>query len=107
MDEAQECLAQSLLMFLYANLRLLSATGHINTKFETLCIDSNRVSRSSATEMTGLAGNLLPMDIASMNNLHEGVLPGQIMAILILELRQEVLAQRRRVKEQIKKQDRG
>ena len=29
------------------------------------------------------------------------------MAILILELRQEVLAQQRRVKEQIKKQDRG
>ena len=47
-DEAQECLAQSLLMFLYADLRLLSATGRINTKFETLCIDSDRVPRTSA-----------------------------------------------------------
>ena len=37
-DEARECLAQSNLMFLYADLRLLSATGRINTKFETLCI---------------------------------------------------------------------
>jgi len=36
-----------------------------------------------------------------------GVSPGQIMAILIVELRQEVLAQRRRVKEQIKKQDKA
>lgn len=106
-DEAQECLAQSLLMFLYADLRLLSATGRINTKFETLCIDSDRVPRTSAAEMAGLAGNPLPMDIASMNDLHEGVSPGQIMAILIVELRQEVLAQRKRVKEQIKKQDRG
>lgn len=35
-EEAQECLAQALLMFLYADLRLLSATGRINTKFETL-----------------------------------------------------------------------
>ena len=35
-DEAQECLAQALLMFLYADLRLLSATGRINTRFETL-----------------------------------------------------------------------
>ena len=87
MDEAQECLAQSLLMFLYADLRLLSATGRINTKFETLCIDSDRVPRTSVTEMTGLAENLLPMDITSMNDLHEVVSPGQIMAILIVELR--------------------
>ena len=57
--------------------------------------------------MAGLAGNLLPMDIASMHDLHEGLLPGQIMAIFIVELRQEVLAQQRRVKEQIRKQDRG
>lgn len=106
-DEAQECLAQSLLMFLYADLRLLSATGRINTKFEFLCIDSDRVPRTTAAEMAQLAGNQLPRDIASMNDQCEGVSPGQIMAILIVELRKEVLAQRRRVKEQIKKQDKG
>ncbi|KAL9180213.1 hypothetical protein ACHAXT_008183 [Thalassiosira profunda] len=100
-DEAQECLAQSLLMFLYADLRLLSATGRINTKFETLCIDSDRVPRTSAAEMAQLAGNQLPRDIASVNDWCEGVSPAQIMAILIVELRQEVLAQRKRVKEQL------
>ncbi|KAL7543167.1 hypothetical protein ACHAXR_012860 [Thalassiosira sp. AJA248-18] len=103
-DEAQECLAQSLLMFLYADLRLLSATGRINTKFETLCIDSDRVPRTTAAEMAQLAGNELPRDIASVNDSCEGVSPGQIMAILIVELRQEVLAQRQRAKDLIKKQ---
>ena len=37
----------------------------------------------------------------------EGVSPGQVMAVLFVELRQEVLAQRRRVKEQLKKDNRG
>mmetsp|Transcript_32179 Transcript_32179/g.67634 ORF Transcript_32179/g.67634 Transcript_32179/m.67634 type:complete len:860 (+) Transcript_32179:190-2769(+) len=102
-DEAQECLAQSLLMFIYADLRLLSATGRINTKFETLCIDSDRVPRTTSAEMA--------QDHSSASNSRstidycdcEGVSPGQIMAILIVELRQEVLAQRRKVKEDMKK----
>ena len=37
----------------------------------------------------------------------EGVSPGQVMAVLFVELRQEVLAQRQRVKEQLKKDNRG
>ncbi len=99
-EEAEECLAQSLLMFLYADLRLLSATGRINTKFETLCIDSDRVPRTSAAEMAQLPG------ICSWLSVHcEGVSPAQIMAILIVELRQEVLAQRKRAKEQIKRRE--
>jgi hypothetical protein len=98
-DEAHECLAQSLLMFLYADLRLLSATGRINTKYETLCIASDRVPRTSAAGLAQLPG---------MNEFVEGdqietVSPAQIMAILIVELRQEVIAQRRRAKEQIKR----
>lgn len=103
-DEAQECLAQALLMFLYADLRLLSATGRINTKFETLCIDSDRVPRTTAAELAQLP------DATNQRNINEyceGVSPGQIMAILIVELRQEVLAQRRRVKEQMKLKSKG
>ena len=100
-DEAQECLAQSLLMFLYADLRLLSATGRINTRFETLCIDSDRVPRTSAAEMAQLVETQVPSDIDACL----GVSPGQIMAILVVELRKEVLAQREKAKQQIKRRD--
>lgn len=98
-DEAHECLAQSLLMFLYADLRLLSATGRINTKYETLCIASDRVPRTSAAGLAQLPGMNEFMDGDKI----ESVSPAQIMAILIVELRQEVLAQRKRAKEQIKR----
>ena len=102
-DEAQECLALSNLMFLYADLRLLSATGRVNTKFESLCIDSDRVPKTTSAEMAQLEGIRIPRDIASTNDACEGVTPAQIMAILFVELRQEVLAQRRRVKERLRK----
>lgn len=102
-DEAQECLAQSNLMFLYADLRLLSATGRINTEFESLCIDSDRVPKTTSAEMAQLANLVLPTDIEIQNNNCEGISPVQIMAILFVELRQEVLAQRRKVKEQSEK----
>lgn len=103
-DEAQECLSQSNLMFLYADLRLLSATGRINTKFETLCIDSDRVSRTSAAELAQLPG----INDIETDRECESVSPAQIMAILIVELRQEVLAQRKRAKEQVmRRENRG
>lgn len=98
-DEAHECLAQSLLMFLYADLRLLSATGRINTRYETLCIASDRVPRTSAAGLAQLPGANLFVD----EEVIESVSPAQIMAILIVELRQEVIAQRKRAKEQIKR----
>lgn len=98
-DEAHECLAQSLLMFLYADLRLLSATGRINTKYETLCIASDRVPRTSAAGLAQLPG----MNQFADEDKIESVSPAQIMAILIVELRQEVIAQRKRAKEQIKR----
>jgi hypothetical protein len=98
-DEAHECLAQSLLMFLYADLRLLSATGRINTKYETLCIASDRVPRTSAAGIAQLPG----MNEFVNDDEIQSVSPAQIMAILIVELRQEVIAQRKRAKEQIKR----
>jgi len=102
-DEARECLAQSNLMFLYADLRLLSATGRINTKFETLCIDSDRVPRTTASQMAQLPGETSshPDELPYC----EGVSPAQIMAILIVELRKEVMAYRKRAKTQLEKED--
>lgn len=102
-DEARECLAQSNLMFLYADLRLLSATGRINTKFETLCIDSDRVPRTTASQMAQLPGETSshPDKLPYC----EGVSPAQIMAILIVELRKEVMAYRKRAKTQLERED--
>eukprot|EP00986_Skeletonema_menzelii_P004169 scaffold1395_cov127-Skeletonema_menzelii.AAC.3 len=106
-DEARECLAQSQIMFLYADLRLLSATGRINTKFETLCIDSDRVPRTTASQMAQLQGEIISR-LNSSNHPDglpycEGVSPAQIMAILIVELRKEVMAYRKRAKAQLEK----
>ena len=95
-DEAQECLAQSLLMFLFADLRMLSATGRINTKFETLCVDSDVAPRCTSSEIAQCSPPILPRHC-------EGISPSQIMAILIVELRHEVLAQRKRAKAQLRK----
>lgn len=102
-DEARECLAQSNLMFLYADLRLLSATGRINTKFETLCIDSDRVPRTTASQMAQLPGETS----SHVDKLPycEGVSPAQIMAILIVELRKEVMVYRKQAKTKLEKED--
>lgn len=92
-EEAEDCLAQSLLIFLYADLRLLSSTGRISTKFETLCIASDQAERTTAAHMAGISG-----DYASMvddENTNKGISPAQIMAVLMIELRKEVLAWRK------------
>ena len=89
-EEAEDCLAQSLLIFLYADLRLLSSTGRISTKFETLCIASDEAERTTAAHMAGISG-----DYASLvddETTSKGISPAQIMAVLMIELRKEVLA---------------
>jgi len=92
-EEAEDCLAQSLLIFLYADLRLLSSTGRISTKFETLCIASDEAERTTAAHMAGISN-----DYASLvddKNANTGISPAQIMAVLMIELRKEVLAWRK------------
>ena len=92
-EEAEDCLAQSLLIFLYADLRLLSSTGRISTKFETLCIASDEAERTTAAHMAGISG-----DYASLvddETTSKGISPAQIMAVLMIELRKEVLAWRK------------
>ena len=92
-EEAEDCLAQSLLIFLYADLRLLSATGRISTKYETLCIASDEAQRTSSAHMAGISP-----DYASLvddERTSKGISPAQIMAVLMIELRREVLAWRK------------
>mmetsp|Transcript_48894 Transcript_48894/g.72649 ORF Transcript_48894/g.72649 Transcript_48894/m.72649 type:complete len:707 (+) Transcript_48894:107-2227(+) len=94
-DEAEDCLALSHLIFLFTDLRLLSATGRINTRFETLCIDSDDAPKTTAEELAGLE---------ELDEEHEtkGISAAQLTAILMVELRREVLRQR-----DAKKRNRG
>jgi len=89
LEEAEECLAQSNLIFLLADLRLLSATGRIHTSFDTIAIDSDRVTRIDT-------GMLAQRMLAAGDNLPtpecHGMFPAQIMAVLLIELRKEVQA---------------
>lgn len=100
-EEAEDSLAQSLLIFLYADLRLLSATGRIHTKYETLRIDSDWAARNSASELAAVSGS--PRFVkrngehgpGRYRQEHEWISPAQIMAILLIELRKEVQAHRK------------
>lgn len=77
---ADSCLAQSFLTFLVADLRLLSATGRISTRYEHLAIDSDHVAKASARHFCGYS--TIPET--------SGLCPAQIMAVLLLEISKEV-----------------
>jgi len=85
-------LAQSYLIFLISDLRLLSATGRVPIKFETLSLDSDYVSKNNAAKLAVLASEIEQIQGASQN---EGLSPAQIMAALMVVLRREVQARRR------------
>ena len=82
LDEIENCLAQSMLIFMLADLRLLSATGRISTKYETISIDSDRVTKTSAADITGLSETT---DLGSRS-----ISPAHIMTVLFIEIMNEV-----------------
>lgn len=96
LEEVEENLAQSLLVFLIADLRLMSATGRIETKYETIAIASDPPSRSTSQELAGMKGSLPKNHISEtlVKNMEEGLSPAQIMAVLIIELKKTVEARR-------------
>ena len=88
LQEALECLAQSNLIFLLANLRLLSATGRLFTKFETISIDSDFVGKYCAANLTGEVSE------SDIPRAWRGISPAQTMAVLLIELRKELISKR-------------
>uniref|UniRef100_A0A7S2RIA2 Fungal lipase-type domain-containing protein n=1 Tax=Eucampia antarctica TaxID=49252 RepID=A0A7S2RIA2_9STRA len=82
-QEAEEFPVQSHLIFLYADLRLLSAAGRLHTKFETLFVESDKVQRILASDLSGTSETIESDHLL-------GISPAQIMAILIIEIRKEV-----------------
>jgi len=67
---AESALAGSLLVYLYAELRLLSATGYAVTSFDDLAVDSDRL-------------------LTRMDPTNQGFTTGQMFVALLAELRRE------------------
>lgn len=80
LELAERSMAQSLLVFLLADLRILSATGRIQTKYEHVALDSDHSHRSALE----FAGATLPRYKS------RGVTPAHVVALLILEIQYHV-----------------
>jgi hypothetical protein len=86
LDEIREVVAQSYLMFLLADLRHMSATGRISTKFEDLAIDSDVCKRDTAKRIACLSDSIKDDEVKQVGHFR-GLSPAVIMAIVILEIR--------------------
>ena len=106
LDEIREVLAQSYLMFLLSDLRHMSATGRISTKYENLAIDSDVCKRDTAKSIACVIDNVRDDDFRNIGEM-PGLSPALIMAIVILEIRDEAVknAEERKAKAE-KKGDR-
>lgn len=80
LELAELSMASSMLIFLLADLRILSATGRIRTKYEELSIDNDEVPRKSAQDFAGYNEG---------NNDSRGVTAAHLMAVLLLEITRE------------------
>lgn len=78
-EMAEVAMSQSMLIFLLADLRILSSTGNIRTKFESLCLDNDHFPRLAARDFAGYVRD---------GETH-GVTAAHIMAVLILEITRE------------------
>ncbi len=85
LDEIREVMAQSYMMFLMADIRHLSATGRVYTKYENLVVDSDICRRDSAKSIACLPDETKNIPAA------RGLSCAVIMAILILEIREEAV----------------
>ncbi len=79
LELGEETMAQAMLIFLLADLRILSATGRIRTRFEHLALDSDRSPRLTSRDYAGF------YDYDET----DGVTASHIMAILLVEILRE------------------
>jgi len=73
----ESCMTQSLMLYILANLQNLSATGRVGTKYEYLCIDSDKMPRGCATDFACFT----EYDFES-----NGVTAAHIVAVFLLEI---------------------
>jgi len=87
LDLTDYCVAHSMMAFLLADIRKISALGYIRTKFEHLCIDSDVNPRLSARDMAGFGD--LPSLGDEIKEKTSGVTAAHMMALLLVEITQE------------------
>ena len=110
LDEMLEGMALSMLIFLMADLRLLSATGRISLKWESMVLDNDLMLRTTATQVAGLMPNLEEHLINQQqgqfcdqyNHARAGLSPAQLMAMVLVETKKTIDA--KKLKEQEKLQ---
>ena len=77
---AETSMSQAMMLYLLANLQNLSATGRVGTKYEYLCIDSDRVPRSRAKDFAGYTEHDFESD---------GITPAHLIAVFLIEIARE------------------
>ena len=77
---AETSMSQAMMLFLLANLQNLSATGRVGTKYEHLCIDSDKVPRSKAKDFVGYTEH----DFES-----NGITAAHLIAVFLIEIARE------------------
>lgn len=89
MDEMLEGIALSMLIFLIADIRLMSATGRIATKFETIAVDSDLLLRDKSSTLAGTSrdGEVGAPVTPKGQRPETGLSPAQIMAVVLVELK--------------------
>jgi hypothetical protein len=90
LQEAIECLAESNLIYLLADLRLLSATGRIYTPYETINIDSDFIPKESVATLTASpSSRMFSSGPRTDRTAMKGISPAHIIAVMLIELRKE------------------
>jgi len=117
LEEMMETMALSMLVFLLADVRLMSQTGRISLPFEWIAVDSDYLPRHNKARLAGLVGEKQddgkePQDSQQSASdysfaippecQNEGLSTAQIMACLLLELEKSVKSGRE-AKERAKK----
>jgi len=98
LEEMLEAMSLSMLVFLLADVRLMSQTGRISLPFEWIAVDSDYLPRYSKARLAGLDSSFeVPPECQN-----EGLSTAQIMACLLLELEKSVKSTRE-AKERAKK----
>ena len=84
LDEMMESMAHSMLIFLVADIRLMSATGRIATPYECMAVDSDTHVRASAEDMACR----LPITTTTTTKTEcKELAPSQCMALVLMEMR--------------------
>lgn len=100
LEEMMETMALSMLVFLLADVRLMSQTGRISLPFEWIAVDSDYLPRYSKERLAGLVDNTNEKDAQDSSFeipeecRNDGLSTAQIMACLLLELEKSVKSSR-------------